>query len=70
MPTVENIERINEKIELKDNKTNIIKKELKDVNYYDEPKIQFSPKKNPEIRKNNKEKAERRLLDTISLTYE
>ena len=37
---VETIERMDKEIELKDNKINVLKKELKDVNHYDEQKIQ------------------------------
>jgi hypothetical protein len=37
---VETIERMDEEIELKDNKIHVLEKELKDVNYYDEQKIQ------------------------------
>jgi uncharacterized ferredoxin-like protein len=37
---VETIERMDEEIELKDNKINVLEKELKDVNHYDEQKIQ------------------------------
>jgi hypothetical protein len=33
---VETIERMNEEIELKENKINVLEKELKDVNRYDE----------------------------------
>ncbi len=40
MAAVETIERMDEEIELKDNKINILEKELKDVNHYDEQKIQ------------------------------
>jgi hypothetical protein len=37
---VETIEKMDEEIELKDNKINVLEKELKDVNHYDEQKIQ------------------------------
>ncbi len=57
-----------EEIELKDNKMNILEKELKDVNHYDEQKIQTLLNKKPVIRNNNKERAKRRLLNTLSLT--
>ena len=67
--TVETIERMDEEIELKDNKINVLEKELKNVNHYDEQKIQTLLNKNPVIRNNNKERAKRRLLDTLSLTY-
>lgn len=65
---VETVERINEEIELKDNKNNVLEKELKDVNQYDLQKIQ-NLMNNPVIRSNNKERTKRRLLDTLSLTY-
>ena len=42
---VETIERMDEEIELKDNKINILEKELKDVNHYDEEKIQNAKQK-------------------------
>ena len=38
MAAVENIERMDEEIELKDNKINVLVKELKDVNHYDKQK--------------------------------
>jgi hypothetical protein len=53
---------------LKDNKINVLEKELKDVNHYDEQKIQTLLNKKPVIRNNNKERAKRRLLNTLSLT--
>jgi hypothetical protein len=65
---VETIERMDEEIELKDNKINVLEKELKDVNHYDEQKIQTLLNKKPVIRNNNKERAKRRLLNTLSLT--
>jgi hypothetical protein len=61
--------RMDEEIELKENKIHVLEKELKDVNQYDEQKIQNLINKNPVIRNNNKERAKRRLLDTLSLTY-
>jgi hypothetical protein len=66
---VETIERMDEEIELKDNKIHVLEKELKDVNQYDEQRILSLMNKNPVIRNNNKERAKRRLLDTLSLTY-
>ncbi len=66
---LETIERMDEEIELKDNKIHVLEKELKDVNLYDEQKILNLMNKNPVIRNNNKERAKRRLLDTLSLTY-
>jgi hypothetical protein len=65
---VENIERMNEEIELKDNKINVLEKELNDVNHFDEQKIQTLLNKKPVIRNNNKERAKRRLLNILSLT--
>jgi len=65
---VETIERMDEEIELKDNKINVLEKELKDVNHYDEEKIQTLLNKNLVIRTNNKERAKRCLLNTLSLT--
>jgi len=64
---VETIERMDEEIELKDNKINVLEKELKNVNQYDESKIQILLNKKPIIINNNKEKAKRRLLNTLSL---
>ena len=52
---VETIERMDEKIELKDNKINVLEKELKDTYHYDEEKIQTLLNKKPVIRNNNKE---------------
>ena len=65
---VETIERMDEEIELKDNKINVLEKELKDVNHYNKQKIQNFLNKKPVIRNNNKERAKRRLLNTLSLT--
>jgi hypothetical protein len=48
---------MDEEIELKYNKINVQEKELKDVNHYDE--------KNPIIRSNNKERAKKRLMNTL-----
>ncbi len=67
MAAVETIERMDEEIELKDNKINVLERELKDVNHYDEQKIQTLLNKKPVIRINNKERAKRRLLNTLSL---
>jgi hypothetical protein len=64
----ESIERMDEEIELKGNKINVLEKELKNVNQYDESKIQTLLNKKPVIRNNNKERAKRRLLNTLSLT--
>ena len=55
MAAVETIETMDEEIELKDNKINVLEKELKDVNHYDEQKIQTLLNKNSVIRNNNKE---------------
>jgi hypothetical protein len=40
---------MDEEIKLKDNKINVLKKELKDVNHYDEQKIQTLLNKKPVI---------------------
>jgi hypothetical protein len=53
---VDTIERMDEEIELNDNKINVLEKELKDVNHYDEQKIQTLLNKNPVIRNNNEER--------------
>jgi hypothetical protein len=66
---VETIERMDEEIEIKDNKINILEKELKDVNNYDEEKIQALLNKKPVIRTNHKERAKRRLMNTLSISY-
>jgi hypothetical protein len=58
-----------EEIELKDSKINVLEKEFKNVNHFDEQKIHNLLNKNQVIRSNNKERAKRRLLDTLSLTY-
>jgi hypothetical protein len=55
---------MDEEIELKDNKINVLGKELKD-NQYDEQKIQTLLNNKPLIRNNNKERAKRRLLNTL-----
>jgi hypothetical protein len=59
---------MDEEIELKDNKINVLEKEFKNANHYDEQKIQTLLNKKPVIRNNNKERAKRRLLNTLSLT--
>lgn len=64
---VETIEKMDEEIEHKDNKINVLEQELKDVNSYDEEKINALLNKNPVIRYNNKERAKRRLANTLSL---
>ncbi len=55
MVAVETIERMDEEIELKDIKINVLEKELKNINHYDEQKFQTLINKNPVIRNNNKE---------------
>ncbi len=55
MAAVETIEIMDEEIELKDNKINVLEKELKDDNHYNERKIHTLLNKKPVIRKNNKE---------------
>jgi CRISPR/Cas system CMR-associated protein Cmr3 (group 5 of RAMP superfamily) len=47
---VDTIERKDEEIEFKDNKINVLEKELKDVNHYHEQKIQTLLNKKPVIR--------------------
>jgi flagellar biosynthesis/type III secretory pathway ATPase len=64
---VETIENMDEEIEYKDNKINVLEQELKEVNSYDEEKINALLNKNPVIRYNNKERAKRRLANTLSL---
>ena len=64
---IDTIERMDEEIELKGNQINILEKELKDVNHYDEQKIQNLLNKKPAISSNNKERAKRRLMSTLSL---
>jgi len=54
------IERMDEEIELKENKIHVLEKELKVVNQYDEQKILSLMNRNPVIRSNNKERAKRR----------
>jgi hypothetical protein len=66
---IDTIDRMDEEIELKDNKINILTKELKDINHYDEQKINSLLNKNPVIKYDNKERAKRRLMETLSLTY-
>ncbi len=66
---IETIERMDEEIELKDNKIKVLAKDLKDVNHHDEPKIQTLANKNPVIIINNKERTKRRLSNTLYLTY-
>ncbi|RZC37318.1 hypothetical protein BDFB_014939 [Asbolus verrucosus] len=58
---------MDEEIELKDNKINILENELKEVNNYDEEKINYPLNKNPIIRNNNRERVKRRLANTLSL---
>ncbi|RZC40027.1 hypothetical protein BDFB_003242 [Asbolus verrucosus] len=59
---------MNEEIEYEDNKINVLEKELKDVNNCDEEKINALLNKNRVIRSNKKERAKRRLANTLSLT--
>jgi hypothetical protein len=58
---------MDEEIELKDKKIDILEKELKDINQYDIEKINSLFIKNPIIRYNNKERAKRRLAKTINM---
>jgi flagellar biosynthesis/type III secretory pathway ATPase len=64
---IETIEKMDEEIEYKDNKINVLEQELKEVNSYDEEKINALLNKNPVIKYNNKERAKRRLANTLSL---
>lgn len=64
---VDTIENMDEEIELKDKKIDILEKELKDINQYDIEKINSLFIKNPIIRYNNKERAKRRLAKTINM---
>ena len=64
---VDTIEKMDVEIELKDNKINALEVSLKEVNQYDEQKIQHLLNKNPVIRSNNKERSKRRLMNTLSL---
>ena len=67
---VETIEKMDEELEPKDNKIHILENELKEINQYDEQKIQNLLNKNPIIRTNNKERAKRRLLNTLSIAFQ
>jgi len=64
---VDTIERMDEEIEIKDNKINIMEKQLKEVNHYDESKILKLLNMSPLVRTNNRERAKRQLINTISL---
>lgn len=59
---VETIEKKDEEIEYKYNKINVLEQKLKEVNSYDEEKINALLNKNPVIRYNNKERAKRLFL--------
>jgi len=65
----ETIERMDKEIELKDNKINVLEKELKDFNHYDEQKIQTFLNKKPVNKSNNKERAKRRLLNFFFFNF-
>ena len=58
---------MDEEIELKYNKINVLEKELKDVNHYDQQKIRTLLNNNPVISSNNKERAKKRLMNTLSI---
>jgi hypothetical protein len=47
---IKTIEKMDEEIEYKDNKINVLQRELKDVNSYDEEEINALLNKNPAIR--------------------
>ncbi len=53
---IETIERMDEDIELKGNKINILTQQLKNFNHYDEQKINSLLNKNPVIRNNKRER--------------
>ncbi|RZC34650.1 hypothetical protein BDFB_014104 [Asbolus verrucosus] len=57
---------MDEEIELKDNKINILESELKEINNYDVEKIKHLLNKNPIIRNNNRERVKRRLANILS----
>ncbi|RZC40046.1 hypothetical protein BDFB_015006 [Asbolus verrucosus] len=59
---------MDEEIEYKDNKIKVLERELKEINSYNKEKINTLLNKNPIIRYNNKERAKRRLANTLSLT--
>jgi len=63
---VETIERMDEEIELKDNKINVLEKDLKDIYSYNEQKIQALLNRNPVVRTGDRERAKRRLAATLS----
>jgi hypothetical protein len=54
---------------LKYNKIKVLEKELKDVNQHDIQKTNNLLNRNPIIRNNNRERAKRRLRETLSLKY-
>lgn len=62
---IETIEKMDVEMELKDNKIDILEKELKDVNHFDAEKVQALLNVKPVIRNGNKERAKRRLLKTL-----
>jgi hypothetical protein len=64
---VETIERLCEEKQLKGNKVNILEKELKNINNYDEKKIMSLLNKNPVIRKNGKERAKYEIVKTLNM---
>lgn len=66
MVAVEIIERMDQEIELKDNKINVLVKQSKNVNHHNERIVQNLLNKNPVIRNNIEERAKRSLLDTLS----
>jgi hypothetical protein len=60
---------MDEEIELKDNKINVLTKELKDVNHCDEQNINYYLNKNAVYKYNKRERAKRHISDTLSFTY-
>ncbi|KAI4456739.1 hypothetical protein MML48_8g00002494 [Holotrichia oblita] len=65
---LDTIEKMDEEIEYKDNKINVLEKELKDVNHYDEDKINNLLNKQPIVRYVDRQIAKRRLSNTLSIT--
>lgn len=59
------IERMDEQIEVKDNKITFMEKELKDLNQYDEEKMNEVLRRKPVIREVKGERARRKLKHAI-----
>ncbi len=69
MAAVETIKRMDEEIELKDNKISILQKELNLLFIIMVNIFNSLLNKKSVIGTNNKERAKKRLLDTLSLSY-